>query len=219
MSTSEYFLIAEDHTLVNMGYRILLEDNFPKSRQKFVQSRKELEAVLNEHGHEFTFALWDLQLTDGNVLTLISNTLKRFEGLYMLIVTSSSEEVFAEQLYKAGVRGYLTKNAREEEILLAINTILSGNIYFSKAYRRLATAGHHRPQQVQDNPFSALSIRELDILKHLLTGQRIKEISTVTGLKQSTIATYKQRLLEKLHAKSIVELHQLATLHNLFDSI
>lgn len=214
MSTPENFLIAEDDTLAKMGYEILIQVNFPGSTYTIVNSMRDLEKMLDKQGSSFTFAIWDIQLVDGNVLKLVTNTMKRFPGLYILVITSSREELFAKQLYEAGVRGYLTKKANADEMINAIKTVLSNNIYMSKHFKKIQESGHH-PSRHQENPFAVLSINELAILKHLLTGQRIKEISTETGLKQSTIATYKQRLLEKLHVMNIVELHQLATAHNI----
>lgn len=211
---SEYFLIAEDHDLVNMGYKILFEIYFPNYRFETAYSTVELEHYLNTKGNEFTFALWDLQLNDGNVLAMINETIRRFPGLYILIVTSSPEEIYAAQLYKSGIRGYLSKDARKDELIHAIKTIVAGNIYFTKTFKQLKNSGHFEGVSA-DNPFSLLSMRELDILKHLLSGKRIKDISALTGLKQSTIATYKQRLLDKLNAKSIMALHQLASIHNI----
>lgn len=212
MSTSEFFLVAEDHALVNMGYRLLIQTNYADSKLEIAKTTTELEAALDLYGDQLTFALWDLQLQDGNIFSLISKTLKRYDGLYMLVVTSSPEEMYAEQLYNAGVRGYLNKNEGEEEILRAIRTIRSGNIYYSKSYREIFPINNPYTPKLE-NPFSSLSIRELDILKHLLNGWRVKEISNVTGLKQSTIATYKQRLLEKLRAKSVFDLQKLAQVH------
>ena len=214
MSNSEFFLIAEDHSLVNLGFKLLIDTDFPGSRIEFAKTSKELAAKLELYGPQLTFALFDLQLEDDNVLSLIKKTLERYEGLYMLVITSSSVGLYAEQLYRAGVKGYINKTEGADEILRAIRTIQAGHTYYSKAYRDLFPIDHPYLTAPRENPFSSLSIRESDILKHLLTGRRVKEISNVTGLKQSTIATYKQRLLEKLHVRTVFELEKLARAHN-----
>lgn len=213
MLTPEYFLIAEDHSLVNRGYKSLIAEHFPTSKMKFVGSIPELELALDQQGKEFSFALWDLELEGGNVSSLVPNTLKRFPGLYILVVTNGHEELFADWLYKAGVRGYMHKTSREDELLLAIRTILSDNIYYSKSYRRAAISGSLQNSSHNGNPFSSLSARELEILKYLLEGRRIKDIADTMALTQSTVATYKQRMLKKLNLDNLVDVQKLSIWH------
>ncbi|WEK37916.1 MAG: response regulator transcription factor [Candidatus Pseudobacter hemicellulosilyticus] len=208
MFAPEYFLIAEDHSLVNRGYKSLLTEHFPNSRLKFVSSIRELEETLSQQGQEFTFALWDLELEGGDTAPLVASTLKKFPALYILVVTNGQEELFADWLYKAGVRGFMHKTSREDELLLAIRTILADNMYYSKSYRKHAGAGAP-PSDPESNPFSSLSVREMEILKQLLAGKRLKDIADQMELTPSTVATYKQRMLKKLNLDNLVDVQKL----------
>lgn len=220
MPTSEYFLIAEDHGLTNMGYTLFMDLHFRDSSYKIVKTMKDLREILEQQGTRFTFAIWDLELMDEDLaqkIEFVEETVKRFPSMYILIVTTKNKLKFVNQLYAAGIRGFLVKESMETEILNAIQTILSGVIYEPKLVRQHralnASDGKLTPAQ-EDNPFLSLSKREQQVLRQLLGGQRLKDISFDIGVKQSTIATYKHRLLEKVNARNIIELHEMARHHN-----
>jgi len=65
------------------------------------------------------------------------------------------------------------------------------------------------------NIFDDLTAREFEILKLLVRGYGIKEIASLTNLHQSTISTHKTKIFEKTSATNIVELKEIASLHNL----
>lgn len=67
---------------------------------------------------------------------------------------------------------------------------------------------------VQDNPFTSLAPRELEILHYVLKGIGTKEIADTLNLKMNTISTIKNRIFEKTTAGNIKELMELATLYN-----
>lgn len=210
----EYFLIAEDHGLVTEGYKTLLDAYFPNCRYKVARGLKDLDEVLVQQGNSFSAAIWDLQLADGNAIGLIGEALQMHPGLPILVVTGLPENVYAVQLYKMGIRGFITKSAEPREVIYAIQRVVAGDIYYSRTFKSQLAAAGHDPFNIS-NPFSAISARELEVLKYLLAGNGIKEICAQMNLAQSTVATYKQRLLEKLHAKNVVHLQQLAAAHNI----
>lgn len=220
MPTSEYFLIAEDHGLTNMGYTLFMDLHFRDSTYKIVNSMKDLQEILDQQGHRFSFAIWDLELMDDDMSTrmdFIEDTVKRFPSMYILVVTTKNKLKFVNQLYNAGIRGFLVKDSKETEILNAIQTVLSGQIFESKLvkqYRAMGANDNRLAPTQENNPFLSLSKREQQVLRQILEGQRLKDISSDIGVKQSTIATYKHRLLEKVNARNIIELHEMARFHN-----
>lgn len=220
MPTSEYFLIAEDHGLTNMGYTLFMDLHFRDSNYKIVNTMKDLREILDQQGHRFTFAIWDLELTDDdmtNKIDFIEETVQKFPSMYILIVTTKNKLRHVNQLYAAGIRGFLVKDSKETEILNAIQTVLSGQIFESKLvkqYRAMNGSDTKSNSPAEPNPFLSLSRREQQVLRQILEGQRLKDISSDIGVKQSTIATYKHRLLEKVNARNIIELHEMARLHN-----
>ena len=68
---------------------------------------------------------------------------------------------------------------------------------------------------IEVNPFTSLSVRELEVLHYLLNGHRTKEISTLLGLKMNTISTIKAAIFDKVKAESFTHLLQLAHVHQI----
>lgn len=114
----------------------------------------------------------------------------------------ASEKIYAGKLLKAGVRGFLSKEAKNTELLKAVKVVLHDGIYASEQ------VGSHDTQgaTVYNNPFTSLSNKEMDILAYLVPGKTTKEISTLLNLQLSTISTHKFRIFRKLNVNNVIEL-------------
>ena len=66
-----------------------------------------------------------------------------------------------------------------------------------------------------ENLFARLSEREIEVLHYMLQGYVSSEICNKMNLHSTTISTYKNRIFEKLHTNNIMELNELATIHDL----
>ena len=92
----------------------------------------------------------------------------------------------------------------EEEILQMLNKFLNNEI----------PADRTKVFSSEENPFSALAPRELEILHYVLKGMGTKDIAETLNLKMNTISTMKTRIYEKTSANNIKELMELASLYN-----
>jgi DNA-binding NarL/FixJ family response regulator len=124
----------------------------------------------------------------------------------------NSEELYAKRFIKLGVRGYLSKESRTEEIRKAITSVLNGEIYVSKKVRKDLSEDLKKGA---DNPFHKLSDREMQTVKYLLHGYSLPEIKKILNIHSSTIGTYKTRIFEKLKIKSLGELSELAKMYRM----
>ena len=70
------------------------------------------------------------------------------------------------------------------------------------------------PCDTDDNPFSALASREMEVLHYILRGMRNSEISEVLNIDSSTVSTFKNRILEKTQTHNLKELTELAMIYN-----
>ncbi|HET6226164.1 MAG TPA: LuxR C-terminal-related transcriptional regulator, partial [Bacteroidia bacterium] len=112
---------------------------------------------------------------------------------------------------KLGAKGFLSKNAVDDEIIYAIKQILRGKKFVSAEL--LESIGNDKTVS-NPNPFQALSERELTVTHHLLKGKNVLEISEIMNLHTSTVGTYRTRIFEKLGIKSLVDLSELARIHH-----
>lgn len=133
----------------------------------------------------------------------------------ILILTGQSEGPLPKHLMELGVYGYITKQSSPEEMQRAIGEVRLGRRYLSQdEAQRLALGG-----QGSDNPLDALSRREMEMLIKIATGCTNREIQQHMSISPKTVSTYRTRLMEKLNAKSDVELARIAQQYGVVESV
>ncbi|SDH45449.1 regulatory protein, luxR family [Dyadobacter soli] len=95
--------------------------------------------------------------------------------------------------------------ATPAETHAADKAILEGKKYISE---KLQTYLSQITLQTHLAGFQALSPREHDVLYYLLEGLIVKQISDQLRMKQSTVSTYKERIMNKLEAENMVDLYK-----------
>jgi DNA-binding NarL/FixJ family response regulator len=152
----------------------------------------------------YTHLILDIILPDGNSLEIIENINNLYPQLSILIHSMQPVEVYGKILKKYHIHSYLHKSVSVNELNYHLETFIKGiPLSISKVVEN------------EDNPFSTLGIRELEVLHYLLNGYRTKEISTMLGLKMNTISTIKSVIFEKVKAESFPHLLQLAHVHQI----
>lgn len=204
------FLVADDHSIVRMGVKLMLEADF--ARVTIDEAENGNEVVEKIKNFRYDLLIMDYQMPDTDTFNTISNLLARDQFLKILIYTMASEEVYAGKLLKAGVKGFLSKEAKHTELLKAVTMVLQGGIYGGDQI--LSNGKHALPSP--GNPFTTLSNKEMDILAYLVQGRTSKEISVLLNLQISTISTHKFRILKKLDVNNVIELVALTKKYPLF---
>ncbi|MCX6315901.1 MAG: response regulator transcription factor [Bacteroidetes bacterium] len=195
-------LIADDHSMIRKGLKLFMQLNLGYEDIREVGSCNELMKELVKK--KYTHLILDIILSDGNTLEVIPNIRRVYPELNILVFSMQPAEIYGEAVKQYGIRYYLSKSVGEEEINTAIERFLQNEAPVRKSPLL----------QNQDNPFSALAPRELEILHYVLKGVGTKEIGETLNLKMNTVSTLKNRIYEKTNAGNIKELMELATLYN-----
>lgn len=122
-----------------------------------------------------------------------------------------------QQLLKLGVVGFVSKASPVNEMVAAIKTVMSGKRYLCQdvasnlAFQFLPGA--------DVSPFLQLSQREAEVVRMVLNGKSIQEMSEALALSDKTINTYRYRVYRKLQIKNDVELTRLAVKFNYLDAV
>ncbi len=196
-------LFAEDHSIVIKGMTIIFETEFVDYDLNIVSNSSDLMNALKKD--KYQLAIIDLQLEDGDTLHLVTDILRLYPDLNILIFSGNPEELYAQKLYNKGVKGYLNKQTKDSEIIFALRQILDGKTYVSENFKRFLL----RKDEGVKNPFDKLSPREMEVLNLMLQGKRSLEICRELNLQKSTVATYKTKLFTKLQINNVLELKQL----------
>jgi DNA-binding NarL/FixJ family response regulator len=112
------------------------------------------------------------------------------------------EAVHAERVIRAGASGYITKQEATKRIMVAVRTVLRGDVYLSeKTAMRLAGKIARKQAAAAIPVLETLSDRELCVLQLIGEGNGTRQIAGILKLSVPTIETYKARLKEKLQLR------------------
>jgi DNA-binding NarL/FixJ family response regulator len=129
------------------------------------------------------------------------------------MLSAHPEDQYAVRVLKAGASGFLNKESATEELLVAVEKILSGRKYISSyVAEKLAESTNH---DIDKPAYEQLSNRELQVLQLIATGKTVSEIAEEISLSVTTISTYRARILEKLALNNNAELTRYALDHGL----
>lgn len=196
-------LIVDDHSIVRTGLEVLLNEHLQAEIDAASDGK---EAIRKIKEAPYDLLILDINMPDTDCGTLVLTIKGLRPQLPVLIFSMNDESLFALHYVKLGANGFLSKNAQDEDIIYAVRQILKGKKYINpelfEAERSMGT-----------NPFKVLSERELTVVHHLLKGKNILEISKIMNLHTSTVGTYRTRIFEKLSITNLVDLTELARIH------
>jgi two-component system invasion response regulator UvrY len=199
-------LLVDDHELVRIGIRRLLQDiqgikvvGEASSGEEAVKMAKELIPHV---------ALMDVQMPGIGGLEATRKMVRHNPDLKVIALTIYGDEPYPSRLLQAGAMGYITKGCGADEMVRAIRTVHSGQRYISSEIaQQLALK---RFTKAEESPLDILSERELQIMLMITSGQKVPDISNKLCLSPKTVNSYRYRIFEKLAIHSDVELTLLA---------
>jgi len=197
-------LVVDDHDLVRLGIRQLLG---PRADVTDVGSLHDARVRLASQ--RFDLLLLDLGLGNDFSLTALPEWRATWPDLRIVVLTSMSEDLYAERALRAGADGFVMKSALGQTLLQAIDAVMSGQVYLSsglgnKLLRRMAGRSD-TSEQAPD-----LSPREIEVLRLVGQGKSTREIADALNRSVKTIETHKQALKTKLGADTPAALVRLA---------
>ncbi|SEI15301.1 response regulator transcription factor [Pseudomonas fuscovaginae UPB0736] len=198
--------IVDDHPVVRLAIRILLEQEDCYEIVGETDNGVDAMQMVRE-------CMPDLVILDVSIPKLDGlEVLARLDGMNLplktLVLTGQSPSLFAIRCMQSGAAGYVCKTEDLSELMSAVKAVLSGYNYFPSQ----ALIGGRKDEVI--NPemelFKLVNDRELMVLQLFAQGRTNKEIAKGMFLSNKTVSTYKKRLMQKLKAKTLVELIEMA---------
>ncbi|HEU5134173.1 MAG TPA: response regulator transcription factor [Steroidobacteraceae bacterium] len=189
-------LIVDDHPLFRDGLAALL-------RQASADT-----AVMQASTTEEALQLVDEQIFDAMFMDLVMPGLcgepairefaRRHPDLPIIVLSSSEDPGDVRRVLNAGASGYIPKSATAQTVVSALTLVLSGNIYVPpllvSAATRAAESAASAPRSL-----SALTDRQVDVLKYLRDGLSNKEISASLGIAEKTVKVHIAAIFKTLN--------------------
>lgn len=195
-------VIADDHHIVRKGIRqIILEEIADAHIEEVADSALLIRKIMDE---KWDLVISDLSMPGRSGLEALPQIKQIQPNLPVLIMSIHPEEHYAIRVLKAGASGYLSKDMAPEELIVAIQKVLSGKKYLSEAVSDQLTSFHFSENHLSKH--EQLSDREFSVLQLLSNGKSITEIADLLSLSITTVSTYRSRILQKMDMKTNAEL-------------
>ncbi len=193
---------------------IIDDDTIARQGTVYILSKTDTIQVSGEAGdcsaglkllreHRFDIVLLDLFMQGKDPLDFVKEVKTAFPELPVLLLTTSDEDGLAIRFIKAGVSGYITKDAALEHLPAAIEKVASGGKYLvPHMAEKLAYHSFDEPLTLHD----ALSDREYQVLILIASGKAPADIAKELCISPKTVSTYRTAILEKMKMKNNAEL-------------
>jgi DNA-binding NarL/FixJ family response regulator len=204
-------LLADDHTIVRQGFRLLLEAEPDIAVVGEAETGRQAVQLTRELGPDVV--VMDIAMPLLNGLEATRQILKEVPTAKVVILSSYSDDEYVRQLAEAGTSGYLIKQTAAADLVKAIREARKGNAFFSPAITERLVA-HYRGTLTAGVPLrksaDLLTSREAEVLQLIAEGKANKQIAGELGVSIKTVETHRQRLMNKLHIHDIAGLTRYA---------
>ena len=201
-------IIADDHTIVRSGLRLLLETE--PDIKVVSEAFNGQEAIEKAERFQPDVILMDITMPDLDGLEATLTIKKRWPKIQVIALTMHRSDEYFFEMLKSGASGYLLKGAETGELLDAVRTVAGGEVYLYPSMARKLVQGYLQQNKIEETPITLLSTREREILQLLIEGYSNNEIADKLVLSASTIHTHRGNIMKKLNLSSRHELIQYA---------
>lgn len=192
------FLLVDDHAIVRRGLREIVEEAF--DGVQVAEAASASEAMSHILADRWDAVVLDITMPGRNGLDVLRDAKRTHPDMPVLILSMHPEDQYAMRTLAAGADGYLTKEAATTELVSALQEVLRGRRYVSRAVGNLLADQVGRGS---DGPLhEQLSDREFEVMRLIAGGRTVSQIADELSLSVKTVSTYRHRMLEKLRLET-----------------
>jgi DNA-binding NarL/FixJ family response regulator len=202
-------LLTDDHEMMREGLRRILESEADIQVAGEAAGGRQAVALARQLNPDVI--ILDISMPDLNGVDAARQIAARRPRTRIVALSMHRDQRLAEEMLRAGARGYCLKDGASAELVAAIRAVMEGHTYLTPAVADVViedfvshsaadgTAGH-----------KALTGREREVLQLLAEGHGTKSIASRLHVSPSTVDTHRQHIMGKLALHSIAELTKYA---------
>jgi len=203
-------LMVDDHAVIRMGLRMLLED---EEDIEIIGEADSASQAMNEISlNKPDVVLMDIGLPDLSGIDATRKIKQLWPDTAVVALTIHEDEEYFFKMLDAGASGYVPKRAAPEELITAIRAAARGEVYLYPSMAKLLVRDYLDTDQslnVED-AMNGLTPREREVLTHLAEGESNGEIGQLLGISPKTVARHRENIMGKLNLHSRTELVKFA---------
>ena len=199
-------LLADDHTVVRKGLRLLLESQ--SGFEVVADAADGRDAVSLAARYSPDVVVMDVAMPNLNGIEAARQITSRLPRTAVVFLSMHSDEGYVLKALKSGARGYLLKDSAEQDLVNAVIAVNDGKAFFSPAISRMLMDDYMRQMQDRnmEDSYDLLTTREREVLQLLAEGRSNKEVASALNLSLHTVDTHRGNILQKLNLHSGAEL-------------
>ena len=199
-------LLADDHTVVRKGLRLLLESH--PGFKVVAEAANGREAVALAEQHTPDVIVLDIAMPLLNGIETARQVSAKLPHTAIVFLSMHSDEGYVLKALKSGAKAYLLKDSAEDDLINAIKAVSQGKAFFSPAISKMLVEDYvrqMREREVEDS-YELLTTREREVLQLFAEGKSVKEVATILDLSLYTVETHRSNIFQKLDLHSAAEL-------------
>jgi two-component system response regulator NreC len=201
-------IIADDHTIVRSGVRLLLEAEPDIDVVGEALDGGEVMALVESLQPDVVLMDIAMPVMDG--LEATRRIKKQFPKTQVLVLTMHRSDEYFFELIKAGASGYVLKGAKTSDLIEAVHVVSAGEVFLYPAMAHKLVQGYLNLVEWENEFGLSLSTREKEILRLLAEGYNNNEIAEKLYISPSTVHSHRSNIMNKLGLSSRRELLQYA---------
>ena len=199
-------LLADDHTVMRRGLRLLLESH--PGFDVVAEAADGRQAVEQAENTEPDVVVLDIAMPNLGGIQAAQRIQSVLPRAAIVILSMHSDEGYVLRALKAGATAYILKDSAEGDLISAIQAVHAGRTFFSPKITRMLMDDYVREIRARgaEDSYELLTSREREILQLLAELKSNREIAEILNVSLYTVETHRRNLHEKLHLHSLAEL-------------
>jgi len=207
-------LLADDHTLVRSGLRMILDA--AADLEVVAEAADGVEAVERGLREDVDLAVLDVAMPGRTGLHAAHELARQRPGLRLLMLSMHDAELYCLQALKAGACGYVLKSAAERDLVEACRAAMRGETFlYPPTVRTLLRAWLDDPTRA---PANELTAREEEVVKLVAESHTSEEIADLLHISRRTVERHRENILAKLGLTDRIQLTRYAIRRGLIDA-
>jgi two-component system response regulator NreC len=209
-------LIADDHPIVRAGIRALLSNE--PDYEVVGEADDGSEAVDKASQLSPDVVIMDIVMSPMDGILATERIKKTRPKTKVIVLSMYKQKEYVLRAFRAGAEGYMLKDIISEELLNALHCIKEGKRYVCPSIAEYFVEEYlDYSQKESDNPFDSLSLREQEVLHHILEGRPNSEIAKTLFISLATVKTHRNSIMHKLDVHDVASLTRLAVQYSFID--
>lgn len=201
-------VIIDDHKMVIEGMKLLLQNQ--NDIQVVGTALNGFEGIEKVQEVNPDVVLLDINMPEMNGIDTCKKILKIVPGLKIIAISMHKESSLIKLMLASGAKGYVLKNAGQDEVIEAIKEVYSGKVFLDDTVNEIIVGSITKSRPQQSSPFPTLSRREKEILTLIIDEFTTQEIAEKLFISFGTVETHRRNMLIKTGARNTAGLVRIA---------